>query len=326
VRSASSRPDPRAGAVQAESLALPPAQDAGLLLIALAGVSASGPIMAATAAPALAIAFWRNALGTASTVLLTGPRLRTTLLAPDRRGWLVAGLAGLFLALHFGTWVPSVKFTSVASATGLVATQSIFTGLVAVAAGRRLPRLAWLGMLLAFVGTLFIAGADFHISARAVAGDGLAVLGGLFAALYVTAGGHARQRMSTASYTIICYGVCSVGLLLACLAGGQRLAGYPVKAWLLIGAVTGCAQLLGHSLINVVLRSTSATLVSLAVLMEVPGAALIAYFWLHQRPPGWALPGLVLLCAGLVIVVRARPRGTGPDLAEPAVPSSELAD
>jgi drug/metabolite transporter (DMT)-like permease len=295
-----------------ESLALPPAQDAGLLLIALAGVSASGPIMAATAAPALAIAFWRNALGAGSTVLLTGPRLRSSLTTLDRRGWGIALLAGVFLALHFGTWVPSVKFTSVASATGLVATQSIFTGLVAAAAGRRLPRLAWLGMLLAFIGTLFIAGADLHISARAVAGDGLAVLGGLFAALYVTAGGHARQRMTTASYTIICYSTCSVGLLLACLAGGQRLGGYSVKAWLLIGAVTACAQLLGHSLINVVLRSTSATLVSLAVLVEVPGAAVIAYFWLHQRPPGWALPGLLLLIVGLLIVVRARQRDADP--------------
>ena len=316
MQPAGSRPDPPAGTTAVrpagtESLALPPARDAGLLLIALTGVSASGPIMAATAAPALAIAFWRNALGAASTVLLTGPRLRATLRAPDRRGWAAGALAGVFLALHFGTWVPSVKFTSVASATGLVATQSIFAGLIAAAAGRRLPRLAWLGMLLAFIGTLFIAGADFQVSARAVAGDGLAVLGGLFAALYVTVGGHVRQRMSAAGYTIICYSTCSVGLLFACLVGGQRLAGYPVKAWLLIGAVTCCAQLLGHSLINVVLRSTSPTLVSLGLLFEVPGAALIAYFWLHQRPPSWALPGLLLLCAGLVIVVRARPREPG---------------
>ncbi|HEU5271572.1 MAG TPA: DMT family transporter, partial [Jatrophihabitans sp.] len=218
MQSAASRPEPPAGTTaigaRTESLALPPARDAGLLLIALAGVSASGPIMAATAAPALAIAFWRNALGSVSTMLLTGPRLRATLLAPDRRGWAVSAVAGVFLALHFGTWVPSVKFTSVASATGLVATQSIFAGLVAAAAGRRLPRLAWMGMLLAFVGTLFIAGADFQVSARALAGDGLAVLGGLFAALYITAGGHARQRMSAASYTIICYSTCSVGLLL----------------------------------------------------------------------------------------------------------------
>jgi len=295
-----------------ESLNLPPTGDVGLLAVALAGVSASGPIMAATAAPALAIAFWRNALGAASTGLLTGVRRRAEFAALDRRGWALAALAGVFLALHFGTWVPSVKFTSVASATGLVATQSIFTGLIAAATGRRLPRGAWLGMALAFLGTLFIAGADFDVSSRAVVGDGLAVLGGLFAAGYVTVGGRARQQMSTALYTTICYTVCSIGLLAGCLLGRQSLSDYPARAWLLIAAVTLCAQLLGHSLINLVLRSTSATLVSLAVLVEVPGAAAIAYFWLHQRPASWALPGLLLLVAGLVVVVRARDRTVEP--------------
>jgi drug/metabolite transporter (DMT)-like permease len=296
----------------AESLVLPPARDAGLLAVAVAGVSASGPIMAATAAPALAIAFWRNALGAGSTGLLTGVRHRAEFAALHRRGWTLAVLAGIFLALHFGTWVPSVKFTSVASATGLVATQSIFTGLIAAAAGRRLPRAAWLGMALALLGTLFIAGADFDVSRRAVLGDGLAVLGGLFAAAYVTVGGRARQQMSTAVYTTICYAVCALGLLVSCLLGRQSLSGYPARSWLLIAAVTLSAQLLGHSLINEVLHSTSATLVSLAVLVEVPGAALIAYFWLDQRPTSWALPGLLLLIAGLAVVVRARDENAEP--------------
>jgi len=295
-----------------ESLVLPPARDAGLLVVALAGVSASGPIMAATAAPALAIAFWRNALGAGSTGLITGLRHRAEFAALDRRGWAVASLAGVFLALHFATWVPSVKLTSVASATALVATQSVFTGLIAAVAGRRLPRLAWAGMAVAIVGTALIAGADFAVSARALGGDGLAVLGGIFAAAYVTTGATARRGMSTATYTTICYGVCAVGLLAACLAGSQPLGGYSGRAWLLILAVTGCAQLLGHSLINVVLRSVSATLVSLTILIEVPGAALIAAAWLHQRPPASAVPGLVLLLAGLVVVVRGRGHAAEP--------------
>jgi len=298
------------GRRQAESLSLPPAQDALLLLVALAGVSASGPMMAATAAPALAIAFWRNALGAGSTVLLSIRRLPAALRALDRTGWLLAVTAGAFLALHFGTWVPAVKLTSVASATGLVATQSIFTGLLAALGGRRLPRAAWAGMALALLGTMLVAGADVDVSARALLGDGLAVLGGLFAAAYVTIGSQARRRMTTSTYTVVCYGVCSVGLLAGCLLGRQPLTGYPGRAWLLIAGVTLSAQLLGHSLINVVLRSTSATLVGLAILFEVPGAALIAYFWLHQRPPGLALPGLLLLFAGLVAVVRASPRDT----------------
>lgn len=101
-------------------------------------------------------------------------------------------------------------------------------------------------------------------------------------------------------------------LLLTCLIGRQPLSGYPTRSWVLIVGVTVCAQLLGHSLINVVLRSMSPTLVSLAILFETPGAALIAAIWLHQAPPIWALPGLVLLFTGLVIVVRARDRAPVP--------------
>lgn len=296
---------PVAPVSQSESLELPPAKDAVLLVIALAGVSASGPLMAAAVAPALAIAFWRNALGAGLTGAVTVLRRRAELAALDRRGWLTAVGAGLLLALHFGTWVPAVKFTSVASATALVATQSVFSGLIAASRGRRLPRAAWFGMGLAVVGTALIAGADLGVSERALIGDGLAVCGGLFAAAYVTAGAAARRGMSTATYTTICYAVCSVGLLAGCLAGGQPLSGYSARAWLLIALVTVCAQLFGHSLINVVLRSMSATMVSLAILVETPGAALIALVWLHQRPPVWALPGLVLLFAGLIVVVRA---------------------
>ena len=298
-----------------ESLALPPVRDAGLLAVALAGVSASGPIMAATAAPALAIAFWRNALGAGTASVLSVLRARAEFAGLDRRGWTVATLAGLLLALHFGTWVPSVKLTAVASATALVSTQSIFTGLLAVLGGRRLPRLAWLGMTIAVLGTVLITGADLSVSGRALAGDGLAVLGGLFAAGYVTAGARARRQLSTTAYTSICYGVCSVVLLLVCLIGRQALTGYSARSWLLILAVTLCAQLLGHSLLNLVLRSMSATLVSLAVLVETPGAALIAGIWLHQVPRAWAALGLVLLVGGLVLVVRApRPASAVPDL------------
>lgn len=304
------------GTRASESLTLPPARDAGLLLVALAGVSASGPIMAATAAPALAIAFWRNALGAASTGMLAGLRNRAEFATLDRRGWLMAGLAGVFLALHFGTWVPAVKLTTVASATALVSTQAVFTGLIALRGGRRLPKLAWLGMAVAVVGTALVAGADFGLSGRALAGDGLAVLGGLFGASYVTTGSAARRGMSAAAYTTICYSACAVLLLVACLLGRQSLSGYPARAWVLVLLVTVAAQLLGHTLINVVLRSMSATLVSLAALVETPGAALIAAVWLHQVPPAGAVPGLVLLFGGLVLVVRARDRNAegAPDI------------
>ena len=56
------------------------------------------------------------------------------------------------------------------------------------------------------------------------------------------------------------------------------------------------------------LRTTSPTVVSLAILFEAPGAALIAAVWLGQLPPVSALPGIVVLLVGLAIVIRAGAR------------------
>jgi drug/metabolite transporter (DMT)-like permease len=286
--------------VAAVDLAPPPPRDGALLAVAIAGVSFSGPLMAATAAPALAIALWRNVFGAGITALAVRE------LRVGARAWATAVLAGVALAVHFGTWVPSLTMTSVASATALVGTQPIFAGLLATLAGRALPRVAWLGMGVATLGAALVAGADVSVSVRALAGDLLALAGGAAAAVYVTIGAAARVRMSTATYTAACYSTCAVLLLIACAVGTVPVTGFSGNAWLKIVLVTVCAQLLGHTLINVVLHSTSPTVVSLALLLETPGAALVAYLWLHQRPPASALPGIAMLLAGLALVVRAR--------------------
>jgi drug/metabolite transporter (DMT)-like permease len=287
---------------------MPPPRDAALIVVAVAAVSTSAPLIAATAAPALAIAAWRNLM--ASGVLLPFALLtrRREIAGLGRRGWGLSLLAGTLLAGHFAAWVPSVTLTSVASSTALVSTQPVWAALLARAGGRQVPREVWAGILVAVTGAALITGADLTLSARAVAGDLLAVLGGILAAGYVTAGAAVRVRISTTAYTTVCYSACAVLLVLVCLVFGLPLTGYSAGTWLKLVALTVGAQLLGHSLINVVLRSTSPTVVSLAILFEAPGAALIAALWLDQLPPATALPGIVVLLAGLAIVVRAGAR------------------
>lgn len=291
-----------------ESLALPPPGDALLLAVALSGVASSGPLIAATAAPALAIAFWRTALGAGVTGAVALLRNRGDVLALDRRSWMLCVAAGLFLALHFATWIPSLTMTTVATSTALVATQPVSAAFIARFAGRHLPRRAWWGIAVAVLATAVITGLDVGTSARAVAGDLLALAGGAAAACYVSIGAAARTRMTTAVYTTICYGTCALALLVACVVAGQRLHGFSADAWGKIVAVTVVAQLLGHTLFNVVLRSTSPTVISLALLFEVPGAAIIAYVALHQHPSPTLWVGVLLLLAGLALVVSVRTR------------------
>jgi drug/metabolite transporter (DMT)-like permease len=274
------------------------------LVVAVLAVSTSAPLIAfATAAPALAVAFWRNALsiGVLGPASLIAHRHEYKNLA--RREGTFCVLAGVALAAHFATWMPSVRFTTVAASTALVACQPVFQGLIAVAQGRRLRTVTWAGIGVAVLGAVLATGADFGVSHRAVLGDVLALVGAMMAAAYTALGEKARVTLSTTTYTTICYGVCAVLLLVVCLVSGQRLGGYPGSTWLAVLGLVAGAQLLGHTMFNYALRKVSATTISVLILLEVPGAALIAWLWLHQVPTAASLPGLALLLVGVAIVV-----------------------
>jgi drug/metabolite transporter (DMT)-like permease len=293
----------------------PPTRDLGILTIALLAVSTSGPLIAATLIPAMAIAFWRNAMAGAVLAPVVLLRRRRELRGLDRREWRLALLAGLLLALHFATWVPAVTMTSVASATALVGTQPVWSALIAKYRGEPVGRQVWLGIGVALCGALLLTGADFQVSGRALVGDVLALTGGMFAAAYMAAGSEVRRSVSTTTYTGLCYSTTALLLLVACVVGRQDLWGYAGIDWWKLVALTAGAQLLGHSLFNVVLKTTSPTVVSMSILFEIPGAAVIAaLFVADQHVPWLAVPAAVLLLTGLGIVIRAAGRNTEPSI------------
>lgn len=283
------------------------------LVVAIFAVSSSGPLIAFALAPALAIAFWRNAMAVgvlAPAALLRRRGELRSLLGERRLDGLFCVLAGVALAGHFATWVPSIKLTSIATATALVATQPVWQGLIAVGQGRRLSWATWIGIGVAVIGAMAATTADIGVSGTAVLGDILAVVGGMLAAVYTALGERARVSVSTTSYTAVCYFVCAALLLVACLVSGQALGGYPSTAWLALVGLTVGPQLLGHSLLNFAVKRVPATTISVLVLLEVPGAALLGWLWLGQTPRAAAVPGLILLMVGVAIVILAtrRPR------------------
>ena len=211
-------------------------RDYALLATGVLCASTSPPLIAATAAPALAIAFWRT--GAAALILLPAMLARREHLRLPRRAALLAVLAGAALAAHFGTFIPSLSYTSVASSAALVCSQAVWAALLGRALGERLPGRAWLGTAVCLSGVLLITGVDVSLSGDALLGDSLALLGGVFGGVYIVTGGFVRRELSTLSYTLICYGVCGVLLLAVCVIGGQPLAGYAADDWVRIAALT----------------------------------------------------------------------------------------
>lgn len=279
------------------------------LAVAVVAVSTSGPLIAFAAAPALALAFWRNGLATAIMAPAAAVSRRTELIGLWRKReirWSV--LAGIALAAHFATWMAGAKLTAVATATALAATQPVWTGIIAFFLGDRPTRGIWLGIAAAVVGTAVATGADLSTSPKALLGDLLAVAGGLAAAVYTILGERARTQASTTSYTAVCYAVCAAVLGILCVVGRVPLHGYAVSVWLAIIGLTIGTQLLGHSMLNYALHEMSATAVSMIVMLEVPGAALISWLWLDQTPPPLAWVGIAMLVSGVVFVILGTPR------------------
>ncbi len=286
------------------SVQRPEGRDVAIMGVAVLGVSMSGPLTALVVAPVLAIAFWRNAIGAAVLLPVLLTRERSSLQGLRARDLRSSVLAGLFLAAHFAAWLPSLSMTTVAASTALVTTTPIWTALAARFVGVRLPAAVWWGLVLAVVGAGLIAGVDVAVSLEALAGDGLAVLGAIFAGGYVLAGARARERLSTSAYAVVAYSVCAAAVAVGALVAGVPLTGMSSRDWLLIGAITFCAQLLGHTLLNLVLSTVGPTMVSLVILLEVPGATLVALVLLQQAPPLLALPGMAAVVVGVALVVR----------------------
>jgi drug/metabolite transporter (DMT)-like permease len=273
-----------------------------LMAVGVLAVSLSGPLMAAMVVPPLAIAFWRNAFATVA----LGPavvRRREELTGLTPRTVRLVCVSGVALAVHFATWLTSLTLTSVASATAIVCLQLAWVVAWQLLRGERFGAPVTGGLLLSFTGALVVSGVDLSLSTEALVGDLLALVGGIAAAAYVVIGAAARQAVSTTTYTFVCYGTCALLLLVAGLVAGQDLAGYPAAQWGLLLLVTATAQLMGHSVFNHLLATTSPMLVSLALLLEVPGAALLAAAILGQVPPPGAVVGLVMILAGMTLVV-----------------------
>jgi drug/metabolite transporter (DMT)-like permease len=274
-----------------------------LMAVGVLAVSLSGPLMALMVVPPLAIAFWRNGLATVALAPAATLRRRDELTALRGRTLALVLASGAALAVHFATWVTALTPTSVASATALVCLQIAWVVGWQLIVGERFNAGVVVGLVLAFVGVMVVSGVDLRLSTRAVIGDVLALVGGAAAAAYMLVGARARQSLSTTMYTYLCYGSCSALLLVACLVAGQDLGGYPASQWGLLLLVTVTAQLLGHSVFNHLLATTPPMVVSLALLLEVPGAAVLAALLLGQVPPWEALVGLAVMVAGMALVI-----------------------
>jgi drug/metabolite transporter (DMT)-like permease len=267
-------------------------------------VSASAIFIRLAEAPAVAIAFWRCALGAA--VLLPPALVRKDRFPRGRA--LYAGVAsGVALGAHFGFWISSLDYTSVAASVVLVSTQPVFVAVLAyLLFGERTSPLSFLGIVVAIAGTAVIA-FDRTAGSAAVLGNVLALVGAVTVAVYVLIGRSSRTGgVGVLPYSVVVYSAAAATLLPVALAFEVRLWGYSGETWFWLAAITAGPQLMGHTVFNWALRYVEASIVSGTILAEPVVAALLAWLVLSERPGLLTIIGGAVVLAGLYLLLKGR--------------------
>jgi drug/metabolite transporter (DMT)-like permease len=255
----------------------------------------------ADAAP-LAVAAWRMLLAGAAALAFALVHRRGELAALDRRARALLAGAGLALAVHFATWITSLRLTSVASSVALVTTQPVWVALLArVALGERVSPRTSAGIALAVVGGAAMAGSDFGLGVRALAGDALALAGAMAAAAYFVAGRRVRARLSLGAYVGVVYPAAALVLVAAALLFGAPLGGYGARTWTALALLAVVPQLVGHSLLNWSLRWLSGTFIAVTILAEPVVSSLLAIPVLGEWPTPLQTAGGVVLLLGVAL-------------------------
>jgi drug/metabolite transporter (DMT)-like permease len=286
-----------------------------VLLAGVSAISAAAIFIRCADAPGVSTALWRTAFSalmmgsiTAVAVLTRGTAWRL-----GRRELGLCAVAGVFLGLHFWSWMTSLQYTTVASSVLFVTMNPIFVGVMSpLVTQDRMTRRLWMGIVLAVVGGLVIGYEDVTAGpSTSLLGNGLALLGAVCMSGYLVVGRLARESVSLEVYATVTNMAAALLLLPAVLLTNSPLFDFPLPTWgwfLLIALVP---QLIGHNSLVWALRHVSAPVVALAILAEPIGAGALAWVVFDELPGAIKIAGAAVLLGGIFLASLNPTRRTG---------------
>ncbi|HMZ07666.1 MAG TPA: DMT family transporter [Anaerolineales bacterium] len=266
-------------------------------------------------APSLVIAALRITIATLliSPVALT--RYRDEIKRFSRTEVLLGAASGIFLAVHFATWITSLEYTSVASSVVFVGTGPLWVALLSpMLLKEHITRTTVMGLVLAVLGGSIIGLSDACtwngslscpafgelLQGRAMWGNFLALMGAWAVTGYLIIGRKLRAGTSLVPYIFLVYGMAAVTLMIMLLIANKSIFGYDAKTYGWIFLLAAIPQLIGHTTYNWTLKYLPATMVAVTVLGEPIGSATLAYFILNEIPSTLTIIGGILILLGII--------------------------
>ncbi|GAB5490045.1 MAG: DMT family transporter [Phototrophicaceae bacterium] len=246
-------------------------------------------------------------------------KYRNNLMTLNRQDLLLGFGAGVFLALHFITWVTSLEYTSILISVVFVTSGPLWVAILEVIFFRaKLPKLVIVGLAVAILGGILIgfAGALSSVDTlevdrqREFIGGGLSLVGAMTIAVYLIIARKLQQprirngktvKLHIIPYIWLVYGSAGLLLLVWTLSAGIPITGYSTQGYFWLVVMALFPQLIGHSSLNYAVGYLPATLVSMATQLEPIGSAILAYLLFGESPFPLQILGSVIIISGVML-------------------------
>jgi drug/metabolite transporter (DMT)-like permease len=248
------------------------------------------------------IAFYRLLF---STIILSPAVVYRKKISADflKKNWKLLFTSGLFLSLHFYTWIASLQTTSVGHSIFLESTHPLFGWLLSVIfLKEKGNKYTIIGLLLGLSGMYLIVSENFLSEINSFKGDMLAVFSGFSFAVYLLMARKIGKKIEIFSYVFIIYGISAVILGGAAFLTHLDFTAISAKSWLFLLLLTIGPNLTGHTILNWISRKIEIYKVNFALLAEPVFSTILAVY-IFNEVQGWNfLAGALLVLVSIFSV------------------------
>ncbi|WP_372794162.1 DMT family transporter [Pontiella sp.] len=215
-------------------------------------------------------------------------------------------IPGLFLGIHFITWLIAARMTNAANASLIVNLAPVVMPFILIAlVHERVNRLEIIGTAAALGGTMVLFGSDFKISPDYFLGDILCFISMIFFTIYLALGRRRRPYKSIWLYVVPIYAAAGVGTLLISLCFVNPLTEpWSMHEALLLLGLAALPTVFGHSILNWAMTHMRGQLVSIMNMGQFIFAGIMAYFIFREIPAKEFLPASALVIGGALLALK----------------------
>ncbi|NLJ58334.1 MAG: DMT family transporter [Tissierellia bacterium] len=271
------------------------------ILVGTFFTSVSSIIIRLSNAPALVISAYRMLFTSIMLFFPVYTNNKGELKNINKSNYILCIISGIFLALHYASWIQSLKMTTIANSTVLVSSSPIFVAAVNYfLLKEKVNKRMIVGIIMSLLGTAIIAmGSSGGEESSMLIGNTLAFLGAIFVAGYLVIGGIVRKDVSAGAYVFVVYSVSGIVLFAMCFLTSTPVYPYPLREYILFLSLGFFSSILGHTVYNYLIKYYSSTLISVSTLSEPIFASVFAMILFKEIPSVYTVLGGIIIISGI---------------------------